>query len=48
MSTGLGIAIAGVWMFPAASAISKTVTGAGYWIAFIVAGIVTAALVSAS
>lgn len=45
MDIGTGIAIAGVWLFPAASALSKTVTGAGFWISIIAASVVTWGLV---
>ena len=44
MGIGEGIAIAGVWLFAGACAISKTVTGVGLVLAIIVAGIVTAVI----
>ena len=41
MSTGVGIAIAGVWVFAAAGVFSKHVSGAGTWICIIIAALVT-------
>ena len=41
MDIGTGIAIAGVWLFAASTALSKTVTGTGMWIAMVIAGVVT-------
>lgn len=41
MSIGAGIAIAGIWLLPAACALSRTVTGAGFWIGCAVAGLAT-------
>ena len=37
MDIGTGIAIAGVWMLPALSAISKSVTGGGMWVSIFIA-----------
>ena len=41
MDIGTGIAIAGVWLFPAACALSKTVTSSGVLVSLITAFIVT-------
>lgn len=44
MDIGTGIALAGIWMFPAACALSKTITGLGMFLsiftAFIATGVV--------
>ena len=41
MSIGAGIAIVGIWILPAACALSQWVTGVGYIFAVVVATILT-------
>lgn len=45
METGLGIAIAGIWLFPCACAVSKNITSGGLYMAIFVASTVTFFLV---
>jgi len=41
MTTGTGIAIAGVWIFVGLAWCSKTVTGGGAWVALLSAALIT-------
>ena len=41
MTIGTGIAIAGVWLFVGAAALSKTTTGMGLMVAVVIGFIVT-------
>lgn len=44
MSTGTGIAILGVWLLPAAAAISPNVPGSGWLSTIVVAAVATVLL----
>lgn len=44
MSIGLGIAIAGVWVFAGMTAMAKQVTATGFLLSIVIAGITTAVL----
>jgi len=46
MGIGEGIAIAGVWIFAGMCAQSKVVTETGMFLAIVIAGIVTACILS--
>lgn len=46
MGIGTGIAIAGIWLFPAACAMSKTVTGIGFFMGIAIASIATWAVLA--
>ena len=44
MTIGSGIAIAGVWLFPAVCALAPNVTGFGLLVSVLAAGLVTGAV----
>ena len=46
MDIGTGIAIAGVWIFPSACALSKDVTSIGLYISLAAAAFMTSVLVA--
>lgn len=44
MTIGTGIALASIWLMPSAAMLSKTVTAAGVWCAWIIAFLASAAI----